>query len=202
MDRPRTGSSVAYSEIGSISSASQSCTGSQLNALVARRGALRAQLAAVEHQLTAMPPSTAASSLDGGRPRSVTAGRLGATGPMPAPITIHQTPAREATTGTMQVRAAHEKRPAVGYAPPASGTAEDALPGAMRPGRYAFWPKRLPGAAAARRPGMSRAAASGGLSVATISGPAHRQSGMVVSGGIGTMPARGLAASAGTMPAR
>jgi len=193
MERPKTGmsaSSVAYSAIGSMSSASQSATGSQLNALVARRSQLRAQLSAVEHQLATMPPSTAGSVATRSYAHAAPPAKF-ATGPLPAPITIYRNPPKDAADGNAVLRAAAEQKRAAAIAASSGGT-DDSLPGAMRPGRYAFWPKRLPGASA-HRSSMSR---GGGAA------PQHRTTGVVVSGGVGAMPAKGLAASAISLPPR
>ena len=53
---------------------------------------------------------------------------------------------------------------------------EDSLPGAMQPGRYAFWPKRLPGAASRRSfpqvklvSSVPSASAGGGMGLSTVS---------------------------------
>ena len=174
MERPRTSASVNLSAVDSLSSAgSASLTGSQLNVLVARRSALRSQLAVVEQQLAACPPSTASGG-GGGVAQPAGATRSLRSGPLRAPITVLQTPARDKSSGATQLKQAIEaKRPA--HAVPAVAAVEESLPGAMRPGRYAFWPKRLP----ASRPRGGGAAAGG-----------------VVSGGVGSMPARGPAAMA------
>ena len=190
MERPRTGgaSSVAFSEVRSIASvASSSLDGSQLNALVARRSQLRAQLGVVETQLKQMPPSTAGgSSQYSGAP--VFPRQMLASGPLPAPITRFQTPAREGAAGKAQqlLRAMEPARP---QAVPAISASEDGLPGAMRPGNYAFWPKRLPGAAGASRRSRgapAAAAAAGG--------------GAGLGASIGRVPACATGGAAGAQP--
>ena len=55
----------------------------------------------------------------------------------------------------------------------AAASGEETLPGAMRAGHYAFWPKRLPGAAS-RRP-QPKAVAMGANVLTMTGGAASRQ---------------------------
>ena len=161
--------SVAFDAMSSRSAASSSLNGSELNALVARRAALRSQLAPVEQQLAALPSTCASSTYSTGSPR-VGGGvppRHVAAGPLPPPITMYQTSARSAAPAAKSAvtRALESKRGG-------GGGVEARLPAAMQPGNYAFWPKRLPGAASSSR--RARAAAprppgGGGLVVAARS---------------------------------
>ena len=172
MDRPKTGTSVALSSVDSmsVSSRNSSLNGSQLNALIQRRSQLRAQLGVVEGQLQALPPSTARTASSQSISGFVGAGH----GPTPSVINGQQRAAeRAALPGnpaptpmiTVQPIDAGSRvaamRPKQTPQPPDSA---DALPGAMRPGHYAFWPKRLPAnqnravvrALAARREAVKR----------------------------------------------
>uniref|UniRef100_A0A7S2MRQ1 Uncharacterized protein n=1 Tax=Haptolina brevifila TaxID=156173 RepID=A0A7S2MRQ1_9EUKA len=162
--RPKTGASV-LSSIESMSIASrgsnESLTGSQLNALVQRRSMLRQQMAVVENHLSQLPPpSTAASqSLSGFPPKTaapplpscqITPVSGAGQGPSHGPVI--PVPARELPGGLRPIQPR--------MTPMASH--EDTLPAAMRAGRYAFWPKRLPGANASR---SSRGIRGPGVSV-------------------------------------
>ena len=142
--------SVAFDAMSSRSAASSSLNGSELNALVARRAALRSQLATVEQQLAALPSTCASSTYSTGSPR-VGGGippRHVAAGPLPPPITMYQTSARSAAPAAKSAvtRALESKRGGSG----GGGGVEARLPAAMQPGNYAFWPKHLPGAASCR----------------------------------------------------
>ena len=141
-DRPRTAASLSLSSVGSmsISSKQSSLNGSQMNALVQRRSVLRTQMAMVEQQLAALPPSTAGSNAAASMPAAPAAPIRLQSSPIlsgaprkGAPPRMVPVPPRESKVVVASVRTA----------PPPSSY-EDALPGAMRPGRYAFWPKRLP----------------------------------------------------------
>ena len=168
--------SVAFDAMSSRSAASSSLNGSELNALVARRAALRSQLATVEQQLAALPSTCASSTYSTGSPR-VGGGvppRHVAAGPLPPPITMYQTSARSAAPAAKSAvtRALESKRGGSG----GGGGVEARLPAAMQPGNYAFWPKRLPGAASSSRRARAAAAAprppgGGGLVVAARSQP-------------------------------
>lgn len=143
--RPKTGASLSFSSAASVSAAS-SLSGGALDALVARRSQLRSQLAAVERELAVCPPRSSAPStplqpysslrpIDKGMPPS-----------------LQPVPPRD--SGAKQLSSKHTA------ASTFSG-AEDSLPGAMQAGRYAFWPKRLPGAQSrqiARESSRARAA--------------------------------------------
>ena len=61
-----------------------------------------------------------------------------------------------------------------------SGGGEESLPGAMRPGRYAFWPKRLPGAASRRSFATGRLASG---ATASGTGPAGVVAGIPIGAG-------------------
>jgi hypothetical protein len=132
--------SLASIDSLSISSRNSSLSGGQLNALIQRRTALRSQMAAVEQILTALPPSTTAGSgsNNGAAAPSiaatlpVTSVKLAAMPGKPAPPPFVPVPPRESTV----VLAPRANLPTPSY--------DDALPGAMRLGCYAFWPKRLP----------------------------------------------------------
>ena len=177
LERPKTQASLALSGAASISSAgASSLDGSKLNALVARRSALRSQLASVEQQLAVLPPSSAASAP---RAQGADSARgnvsLRLTGPLPDPITKHQTPPRDASALAKQTVQLEPKRSA-GFVAAASSRAEESLPGAMLPGRYAFWPKRLPSGAS--RQSRATKGSSGSLSargVAATAAPAVPQ---------------------------
>ena len=128
-----------------------SMTGSQINALIQQRSALRAQLSMVEQQLKEYPASSSGLPTRGASrgPLAVMAPSLD--GPLRAKI--NPVPPREppGSHKLLQQKSGALRSPAA--AGPLGG--EPALPGAMQPGRYAFWPKRLPGAAS-RRPAAPR----------------------------------------------
>ena len=196
MDRPTTSQSqqsIALSGISSQSSAAaSSLNGSQLNALVARRTALRAQLATVDQQLALLPPGTPMTNISASQwpqtPAPTTGGESAAvnrTGPLPLPIAAMRNAPRD--RGGAQATSSVVSTAARSAATmPAGG--EDSLPGALMPGRYAFYPKRLPGS---NLRGKSRSS-----TVGRASGGGGGGGGGVVSGGVGAMPARGLAAAA------
>ena len=69
-----------------------------------------------------------------------------------------------------------EPKRSAGFVAAASSRAEESLPGAMLPGRYAFWPKRLPSGAS--RQSRATKGSSGSLSargVAATAAPAVPQ---------------------------
>lgn len=177
---------MALSSIASQSAASSSLDGSQLNALVARRAALRSQLVIVENQLATIPSTAASSSVSVSQAAPSGGGRLhaGRSGPLAAPITSHQHPPR-GPGAAQAISMANAKGAAAAPAMSAMIRTEESLPGAMRPGRYAFWPKRLPGAQSRRGRGTAV--------VASSNPPAANR---VVAGGVAAMPARGVAAAA------
>ena len=145
--RPQTGASV-LSSVSSFSvstrGSGQSLTGSQLDALIQRRSQLQSQMAVVEQHLAALPPpQTAGSQSLGGMSSTSLAPQARAPtsvlDPLPARLPhgpVIPTPAREAPG---QVRPPIPSRMA-----PLPSSHEQSLPAAMRDGRYAFWPKRLP----------------------------------------------------------
>ena len=146
-ERPGTSASIALSSIGSLASrtTASSASGSRLNELVHRRSQLRAQLQLVEQQLQHCPPSTAAGSVGGAHADARGGG--GGGGPARSAATpsshprLRPTPAREPKAPNMP-----PVPPMTRAQLPPPSSADEALPGAMQPGRYAFWPKRLPGA--------------------------------------------------------
>ena len=155
---PPTPASVALSSVGSFSVGSQasSLSGSKLNALIERRSVLRAQMAIVENQLATMPPSTT-PSVASRAPPSVAHCREGGSSSvaqMPAPmgpamslqgkLVIPSVPVQPISIKT-DIRRIPTQVPRS-----MSSGFDETLPGAMRPGRYAFWPKRLPGAGSRR----------------------------------------------------
>ena len=169
LQRPKTGASVAFSGISSLPSvAASSLDGSQLNALVARRSALRSQLAAVEQQLAVLPPSTAASASLPPQQRPAPVPPRAA-GPIPVPTL--------ASSGTLRTGPPEGVQPGPAYMQPGGGARGGGggppLPGAMLPGHYAFWPKHLPGAASCRlrREVMSRASSAGAKGAGRASAP-------------------------------
>jgi hypothetical protein len=155
MARPETASSVALSSIGSmsVSSGASSLSGGQLQALVQRRSILRTQLAQVEQHLAVLPPSTAgASTQPHGQACHVSVGPSSSRA-QPLTLVPPHTPLRT-TQAAVAPRdpagrgtAASRQQAAVRHAPTQH---EEALPGAMRTGYYAFWPKHLPGATASK----------------------------------------------------
>ena len=119
-----------------------SLSGAAMDALVQRRSALRVQLATVENELAKCTPSTSAPPVYVAEPTAAaptwtTSGKAFA----PAvPAQLMPVPPREGRKGAS---ASRTPPPPVSYS--YSSAEEASLPGAMRPGRYAFWPKRLPG---------------------------------------------------------
>ena len=125
-----------------------SLNGAQLAALVSRRGQLRSQMARVDRQMSQLPPSRGGSSAPPTAPpqsaphmapQPQTVGR--ALQPVGDTLARLHSQQRAATASVTTGRAAASQHP------------HQRLPGALQPGRYAFWPKGL---AASRAPPESR----------------------------------------------
>ena len=191
--RPGTSASARADDASSCSRhTDNSLTGSQIDALIQKRSALRAQLMFVEQQLHDCPPSSAggggALSRGGSRATTAYAPIQTRTGPLRAqvtPVPPRQDAALHSTASNTKLAAAHAVHTT--SRPPVHGFYETALPGAMQPGRYAFWPKRLPGAAS-HRSSMSRGGghpptSSAGVAATAAAGPVggvHYPAGMMM----------------------
>lgn len=145
--RPGTASSL--SSLPTMSSMGSSLNGAQLAALVSRRGQLRSQMARVDRQMSQLPPSRGGSSAPPTAPPQ-SAGPHVAQQPQPvgrAPHPCGDTLARLHSQQRAATASGTTGRAAASQAP------HQRLPGALQPGRYAFWPKGL---AASRAPPESR----------------------------------------------
>ena len=144
--RPGTASSL--SSLPTMSSMGSSLNGAQLAALVSRRGQLRSQMARVDRQMSQLPPSRGGSSAPPTAPPQ-SAPHM-AQQPQPVGRALH--PCGDTLARLHSQQRAATASGATGRAA-ASQPPHQRLPGALQPGRYAFWPKGL---AASRAPPESR----------------------------------------------
>ena len=181
--------SVACSSLDSmsVSSRASSLSAGQLNTLIDRRTAIRAQMATVEQQLATLPPSTGRSSQPS----------LGGMSAAPAAPSAPSAPLPPAATGPALPKPSVPVPPIkpAGAPPlaeppplPRSTAHELALPGAMRPGNYAFWPKRLPGASAAKSGRLAAAKRAAIRASITLQGSGGAGGGSGSGGGGGRAP--------------
>ena len=156
--RPGTASSL--SSLPTMSSMGSSLNGAQLAALVSRRGQLRAQMARVDRQMSQLPPSRGGSSA----PPTAPPQAAPSTAPQPQPVRCALHPVGDTLA---QLHAQQRAAVAGGTTgrPGASQPPHQRLPGALQPGRYAFWPKGLEAsrapAALRREQPRARTASSG-----------------------------------------
>ena len=158
--RPST--SASLSSLPTMSSMGSSLNGAQLAALVQRRGQLRAQMQSVDRQMSRIAPSSSSAPSTAPpqsaphmahQPRPV--GRASRPcGDTFAQLHSHRASCHAAASSTTTRRAAASQPP----------QPQLTLPGALQPGRYAFWPKGLAAnrapPAASRRGGVHTSTAS------------------------------------------